>query len=136
MAAYATMEDLTTLGVPAKALASMAAADITRAITAASGVVDSYIGSRYNLPLVRWDASVSAATAKIAAYTLLTTRGYSAGTQDSEQFRLGYTDAIAWCKDVAKGLATPSVVETADSTAETINRQAAPFVLSSERRGW
>lgn len=131
MAAYATQADFASLGLLPKVTATIASADIDAALEAASRVVDSYIGSRYDLPLTNYDKSVTIATCKIAAYDLLSRRGFAAGAADSENVRQRYEDAIGWCKDVAKGLALPSVVATTDQTKPSAyNPQSAPFVRS------
>lgn len=147
MAAYATYADLVAQGLPEKALQAIGVPKVDAALEAASRVVDSYIGSRYDLPLVTWDASVTLATVKIAALNLLQGRGFAAGVQDAETLQRGHDQAITWCRDVARGLATPSVVETTDATKPPVDPQNAPFVrqapqgnatrpTSSSRRGW
>lgn len=148
MAAYATIDDLVSLGLPEKALASIGVAKVDAALEAASRIVDSYIGSRYDLPLITWDAAVTQATVQIAALTLMRNRGFSAGVSDSEQLQKGHDAALTWCRDVARGLATPSITGTTDATKPVpTDPRSSPFVLQapsgeatsagpSSRRGW
>jgi phage gp36-like protein len=130
VAAYATQTDFAALGLASKATASVSSSDVDAALEAASRVVDSYIGSRFDLPLVLWDGSVTQAVVAIATYRILARRGYAAGTPESDVIRQGYEDAIAWCKDVAKGLALPSVTTTTDQSKPPIDPQAQPYVRS------
>jgi len=128
VAAYATQADFASLGLPAKATAGIPSGDIDAALEAASRVVDSYIGSRYDLPLVTFDKSVTMAVCKIAAYELLSRRGFAAGSADSENVQKRYDQAVAWCRDVARGLALPAVTTTTDQTKPPVDPQNAPFV--------
>ena len=130
MAAYATQTDFASLGLPAKATAGMVGTDIDAALEAASRQVDSYIGSRYDLPLVTFDKSVTIAVCKIAAWDLLSRRGFSAGAADGNVVRQRYEDAMVWCKDVARGRALPGV-PTTTSTANIPAPQNAPFVVQA-----
>lgn len=131
MAAYATQADFASLGLPAKATAGIASGDIDTALEAASRQVDSYIGSRYDLPLVSFDQSVTIAVCSIAAYNLLARRGFAAGASDAENVRQRYEDAIGWCKDVARGLALPGVTTTAGAASAAVDPQNAPFVIQA-----
>lgn len=127
---YATIDDLNTYGLPAKVLASVSAADKTAALTAASAVVDSYIGSRVTLPLSAWGVDITEVTAKIAAYTLLNRRGWQPGVGDSDQFRRGYDDAVHWLRDVSKGIASPyGTTQAATATTADATDQSAAFVV-------
>ena len=132
MTAYATLSDFANFGLPAKATAGIASATITAALESASRVVDSYIGTRYDLPLVSFDASVTMAACKIAAYELLATRGFAAGTPDAENVEKRYATAISWCRDVATGKATPSVITVTDQSKPPVDPQNAPFVASNQ----
>lgn len=130
MAAYATQADFASLGLPTKATASIASGDIDAALEAASRYVDSYIGSRYDLPLVTVDKSVTIAVCQIAAYRLLARRGFAAGAADAEVVRQQYEDALGWCKDVAKGLALPGSTTTTDQSKPPVDPQHQPYVRS------
>ncbi len=131
MAAYATQSDFASLGLPAKATTGIVSGDIDAALETASRQVDSYIGSRYDLPLVSFDKSVTMAVCSIAAYNLLSRRGFAAGAADAEIVRQRFEDAIGWCKDVARGLALPGVTTTTDQTKPPVDAQNAPFVVQA-----
>lgn len=131
MAAYATQADFASLGLPSKATAGIASGDLDAALETASRQVDSYIGSRYDLPLVSFDKSVTIAVCSIAAYNLLARRGFAAGAADAENVRQRYEDAIGWCKDVARGLALPGVTTTTGAASAAVDSQNAPFVVQT-----
>jgi phage gp36-like protein len=130
--AYATQADFASLGLPSKATAGVATTDIDAALEAASRVVDSYIGSRYDLPLVTFDKSVTLAVCKIAAYELLSRRGFAAGAADAEGVTRRYEQAIAWCRDVARGLALPGTTTTTDQSKPPVDPQNQPYVLQPQ----
>lgn len=132
MPAYATQADFASLGLPAKATAGVPSSDIDAALEAASRTVDSYIGSRYDLPLLTWDLSVTMATCKVAAYELLSRRGFSAASADSENVVKRYEQAIAWCRDVARGLALPGVTTTTDQSKPPVDPQGQAYVLQPQ----
>lgn len=134
---YATTADLTSLGLPAKALAGIGTPAQEAALEAASRVVDSYVGSRYDLPLVSVGSDIKDAVCTIAAVNLMSVRGFAAGVEDAEVLMTRKKDAMTWLRDVAKGLATPSVIDTTDQTKPPTNPQRAPFTAAiTTPRGW
>ena len=136
MSAYATVEDLKTYGLPAKAITGVSVFDIEAILEAASGVVDSYIGSRFTLPVTVWGVDITKCTAEIAAYMLMKRRGFTPGSSDAEQLRIAYDDSIAWLKDVAKGLATPyGVTQSNESGSVDGSDQGVSFVVSPAQGG-
>ena len=74
-------------------------AGVTRALTAASAIVDSYAGVQYALPLAPAER-LEQLTVDLAVYELRKRRGVV-----SEQERTDYEDAIAFLKDLAAGKA-------------------------------
>ncbi len=132
---YATLADLIRLGVPNAALAGISDPDRDAALLAASGVVDSYVGERFKLPLTRFGDELRRVVCKIAAHDLITTRGLSPGNDSADTLRLGFTDSIAWLKDVSKGLAKPqwpanSDVNDYDPEGESFVSQPTPGTTS------
>ena len=76
-------------------------------LTQASSLIDSYLGSRYTLPLPSAPAVLVQACVDIAIYK------WCADHQGlTEEKRVRYDDAIKWLKDVSKGLATLGPVES------------------------
>lgn len=133
MSAYAVVADLDTFGVKPAAYP----ADITAGVKAthlgiASAMADSYLGKRFALPLTAWGDDLRGAVCRIATYTLLSRRGFDATNTADQLVVKGNDDAIAWLRDVAKGLAEP--VGVVDSTPENV--EAAPLFDGDEAAGW
>lgn len=72
---------------------------VLRAIADASSEMDSYLTSRYRLPLATVPDVLGVTCADIARYLLWK-------DQASEEVRKRYEDARAWLKDLAKGFAS------------------------------
>lgn len=139
---YATRTDLANLGLVAGALANVTTTTQDAALVAASAVADSYLQSRYQLPLLQWGQDLSRAVAIIAAYDLLTSRGYNPQSSADQNVRQRYLDALAWLDSISKGASTPSYVTdsstptgTTDGSTSTETDGAFQMVTSSVR-GW
>ena len=74
---------------------------IARALDDAAALIDGYIGQRFPLPLTPPPAVLKNLSIDIAVYRLATDAGLLA-----EDMRRRYEDAIAFLRDVAKGVAT------------------------------
>lgn len=144
MAQYATTTDLANIGLPAQALASVSTTIQDEHLVNASAKIDSYLRSRYSVPLASpYPDEIVSACCKLAAYSLLVRRGYDPARHDAN-FRLGYEDSVSYLRDLSAGRASLAI--TADSTPTT--REGAPRVLTAghdtvgavgttgELRGW
>lgn len=130
MPAYATRTELVTLSVRAEAISSISDADQDTALLSASELADSYLGSRFDLPLTTWGGDLKRIICDIAAYTLLKIRGWSPESGDAEQYRKSYDDAIKWLNGVAKGDITPTlIVDSSGGENDTGNVQDPALVL-------
>lgn len=124
---YASIADLTTYGLPATALGALSVPQQQAEVDAASARVDSYLRGRYALPLVAWGVEITEATCRIAAFNLLSVRGYNPAAGADENIRERYVDAIEWLERVQSKAAHPAITPAADQSP-TYNQ---PFVLSS-----
>ena len=133
--AYATTSDLIRIGISAAALRNISTADQIMALEAASDLADGYLASRYSLPIVGYQDDLKRAVCCIAAYDLLSTRGFANSGAD-ENVRLRYEDALKWLKEVSQGRINP--VGIVDSGGPFVLGQSiiAADVLSDEPRGW
>lgn len=113
--AYADVADLYRLALRQAALSGILVADQNAALEAASRVADSYLQARYKLPLAAWDDDLRRAVAVIAAYDLLSGRGFAPEGSD-EHVRLRYEDALRWLRDVSTGVVTPVGIVDASPT--------------------
>lgn len=126
MPAYATTADLVTYGMPTTALGQLTTVQQNAALAAASKIVDTYLRGRYALPLVAWGTEITDATCRIAAFNLLSVRGYNSASGADVGLRERYQDALEWLSAVQRRAAHPDVTETA------VNADyAQPVVLSS-----
>lgn len=132
MSQYATLDDLTALGLPAAALSGVDASTRTAALVAASATADSYLGKRFALPLSSWGADLTRAVVAIAAWDLLTRRGFNPASGADAAIGTRNIDAINWLRDVARGLVEP--VNLLDSTPPT--PEGMPLVESDARQAW
>jgi phage gp36-like protein len=113
---YASQTDLAQLGLAGGALQNVTPTIQDAALLAASALADSYLESRFTLPLTSWGKDLSRVVCFIAAYDILTSRGYSPQSPD-DHIRQRYQDALAWLQEVSQGTQTPSHV--ADSSTDT-----------------
>jgi phage gp36-like protein len=133
---YATRDQLPDFGVNAAALLPIPAAVQDAALAAASEVADSYLRSQFVLPLITWGTDLTRAVCMIAAYDLLVGRGYNPEAGADTNIRLRYEDAIAWLKDVARGLAALDATDSSPGGEPGSSTLAGPRVASSSQRGY
>jgi phage gp36-like protein len=86
------------------------ATTLTRALTDADAEIDSYLAARYKTPLASPGEIVKRVAADIARFRLYDDRA-------TTEVRNRYNDAVAWLKDVAKGIVT--LLDAAGSPAES-----------------
>lgn len=117
---YAQPTDLANIGLAPGALQNVTTPVQNAALLMASGIVDASLQSRYILPLTQWGNDLVRATAVIAAYDILTSRGYSPQSPD-DHIRQRYLDALAWLKSVGDGEDTPSyVIDSSTNNSGTL----------------
>lgn len=119
--AYATLQDLFQLGAPESAFRgqsnqdwSFTDAELEAGLEAASGHVDSFLADRFTLPLLVPGTAIKRAVCIVAAYDLLTSRGYNPANQgdDSSQLDKRYKSVEDWLEKVAKGEVKPVVTDS------------------------
>jgi len=130
--AYATRTDLTTHGLSSAALGSISTTAQDAALAAASQVADSYLRARYATPVTGYGTDLTRAVCGIAAWDLLSVRGYDPQRGGDEALRLRAEDALRWLRDVSAGKASLSGVT--ESETESWSEYLGP--VSDEARGW
>ncbi len=133
--AYADRTDLTRLGIAAAALTGVATAAQDAALEAASDVADGYMRGRYALPLTAWGDDLRRAVCAVAAWDLLTVRGFDPNRGGDIAVQERHNSALAWLKDVAAG----RVVVSGGNTTPTATRHARASGARAESqrtRGW
>ncbi len=128
-----TLNEYASLGLAASTFpSSITDAIKTQHLTSASGLLLGYIGKAYTLPLISWGDDLREKTAAVANFTLMRLRGFDPSNPADQLLVKGYDDAIAWAKDVAKGLV--ELADVIDSTAT--ESDLSPLVSSDEQAGW
>jgi phage gp36-like protein len=135
--AYATRADLYRLGIKQAALTNVSTDDQDAALEAASDVADSYLRSRYVLPLTSWGDDLKRAVCGIAAWDLLSTRGIAPNNNGNDATKDKSAAAVAWLKDVSAGRAAISGGNTIPGPARPPRvASGRPSVYSSNQQGW
>jgi len=107
---YAQPSDLANLGLIGGVLASISTATQNAALQAASAVADSQLQGAFILPLTQWSYDLVRAVCIIAAYDLLTSKGYNPATGADPNIRARYADAMSWLDRVSKGQESPAYI--------------------------
>jgi len=136
MADYATLPDLVNLGIAGQAIASITTQARLAAITAASRLADSYLASRFTLPLVAWQQDLTRAVVNITTYDLMSQRGFSPAPGSDENIRLRYEDAIRWLEKVASLMVTPQVTDSSSGATPGASGAGGGDVETSSSRGF
>lgn len=110
--AYATRADLATFGLMASATQPVPDATLDAILESASRELDNYFRARYSLPLLGWDTSIREKTCWIAAYMVMTARGYSQDGGYDQGIEERYKMAVAWAEGVERQRIHPHVQET------------------------
>lgn len=143
--AYATQADLTNVGLPAAALATLSAGQISAVLQAMSDHADAAFRARYGtsaVPLAAWDTTITEAVAKLAAFRLMVIRGMKPGGPDWELFRTGWVDAEAYLDRIQRQQAHPQVTLAGNATAPQQPNLTSTSVIdlsngaTGPNRGW
>jgi len=127
--AYANSTEFAALGLPAVALDGFVG-DVDDHLEAASGQIDSYLRGRYRLPLVApYPQEIVRVTCALAAYSVLSVRGFDPENGADKNVRMRYEDAVSWLNQMAEGKVNLPL--TADSTPTA--HDGGPILRSTNR---
>lgn len=112
MSSYAQVEDLQVFGLPFEALSTLSTDVQQRHLDAASGFVDSYLNSRFVLPLTKWGAEITQKVIEIAQWKMLSKRGFDPDDPGDREIKDCYDQAIIWLDFIRDGTVTPLVVDS------------------------
>lgn len=131
--AYATITDLTRLGINSDALAPISTDSKTDMLVACSALVDDAIatGGRYSPPLTTYPWSITLNVCKLAQFELISVDGYMPDDDDQVMIRKRWEDANAWLEKLANGAAISGAV---DATPDEEDNEVT--VVSETARGW
>jgi phage gp36-like protein len=130
--AYATFPQLYALGVNADALTPVPEKDQMEALEAASRLIDTYLW-KLNPPLAVFTGEISEAAAVMAAYTVMSSRGFDPEHDDSKNLRLRYLDKIRWLESLDGGAKLPGAVGQGGPGGSGM---LGPTVRAAPLRGW
>lgn len=130
--AYASRTDLTAHGLSSAAIGSISTTAQDAALDAASRVADSYLRARYTTPVTGYGVDLTRAVCSIAAWDLLSVRGFDPQRGGDEAVRLRAEDALRWLRDVSAGKAHLAGITESESESwpEVIG------AVSDDSRGW
>jgi phage gp36-like protein len=132
---YASIADLEDVGISKAALRAIEPEKKTAALVKASGLMDEVFRARYVLPFTQVGASVAIRCAHIAAYLLMTGRGFNPEQDSDRLIRLNYEDAQIWLANVRNMKVTLDVTDSSPSPVEG-KPTARARMVSSSSRGW
>ena len=98
--AYADRTDLARHGVSTQVLARIPTGEQDEALDVMSAVADDYLGERFTLPLTAWSRSLRMHVAAMAAYELMSVRGYNVDSSD-KILKMRFDTAVAWLREMA-----------------------------------
>src|SRR3954462_14745847 len=104
---YAVLADLTNYGVGTTAtFGSLSAGVQQKALDAANMVADSYLHSKFRLPLTAWGPDLTEAVVAIARFKLLGQRAFNPEGGSAALLVEAKNDAIRWFEGISKGTIT------------------------------
>lgn len=132
---YATAVDLASMSMlKASELTSVGASKQAAALSERSRWADSFLRSRYKLPLIAWGDDLKGAIVKAADYDLACQLGYNPQAGADVNYRLRFEDAERWLKMVSLGEVTPDLTDSSPGAEPGSARR--PRVYSSTQRGY
>ena len=136
MADYATLPDLVNLGIAGQAIQNITTQARLAAITAASRLADSYLASRFTLPLTAWQQDLTRAVVNIATYDLMSQRGFSPAPGSDENIRLRYEDSIRWLEKITTIGVTPQVTDSSSGATPGSSGSGGGELETASSRGF
>lgn len=143
-AAYATLSDLYALGVPASVISTVSVPTQQAKLDAANAKVESYLNTKFRLPLGSWGADLREASAVIAAYECVVERGFDPEHAGDKVLKDRAEAAIKWLEGISNGDIIPVVTEGPPTVSgksyvrqPVINQVTGSFTTSrATGRGW
>lgn len=127
---YCQPADITTYSVGSRAVQGLSTAQLQGCCDRASAEMDSRgFAARYGLPLVTWDAEVTARCADLAAWYALRIRGESPEPAANRAIQDAAIDARQWLDDVAGRVIHPAIVDAGGA-------ESLPDAVQTPSRGW
>jgi len=103
---FANYDQFEAHGLHAAATSTVSSTKKADALAAATEKASGILAARYDLPIEAWGSDLAEETCKLAAYTILSVRGFNPEGAD-KNVRDRYDDAMKWLTDVANGKVNP-----------------------------
>jgi phage gp36-like protein len=132
--AYCTVSDLS-LAIRADALENIEETVLNDCIASASETIDSYLRSRFALPLTDWGRDITRCCAILSVYDAMIARGLNPANAGDDQLEARYEQQLGWLRDIANNRATPNVTDSS-GTPEDGSSATRATVDTNESRGW
>lgn len=129
---YATPAQFRELGIPASGASGKTDAELDKLLRAATGIANSYLRVSMSLPLVAWSLDLTERVCSLAAWSMLSVRGFNPENPGDAVYRFKYEDAIRWFEKIAGNKARPD--GAIDQTLEADD--GGGYVVSKPRRAW
>ena len=131
--AYADRTDLARHGVSTQVLARIPTGEQDEALDVMSAVADDYLGERFTLPLTAWSRSLRMHVAAMAAYELMSVRGYNVDSSD-KILKMRFDAAVAWLQVCTLGQLTPHATAGAVTDGDDGEPTPGGAAVASARR--
>jgi phage gp36-like protein len=123
---YATAGEFDTWAMPSQAYRGVTTPEKNTSLQYASRIAAGYVGKRKVLPLLTWGEDLKAAVCEIAAFDLMSKRGFPPTAGADQVLRERRDDAVSWLVNVSKGLV--ELVDCLDSSVTPEVDQASPLM--------
>ena len=118
MTAYAVLTDLTTFGLMSSTLSTLDNSTQQAHLDAACDLADSYLGSKFKLPLTAWGKALTQKVCELAAYTAVSIRGFDPEDPGDKTIYIRGQAAIAWFTGITEGDITPVVTDSSGTPGQ------------------
>jgi phage gp36-like protein len=131
-AAYCLVTDLG-LAIRAEALDGLDTFTMQDCIDGAADTIDSYLRSRYALPLRSWGKDIRRCCAILAVYDAMTARGFNPANSGDDQLELRYEKQIQWLRDISNEKASPNVIDASSPASPGTSTERARMQSNIQR---
>jgi phage gp36-like protein len=132
---YAQVSDFSAFGINENAIRGYDPTKVAKALAAASRDIDGYLDTQFTLPLLTWGDDIKRCCCVLAAWDIVSGRGYNPEAGADKNIKDRYDDRLKWLDKVSKGTVIPRVTDS--TPGGTIGRPGArPLMVSSSQRGW
>ena len=131
--AYADQTLLQLVGVSEKSLAKFAPGEVTSALSAGAGWLDTYLAKAgYKTPVITPSAALGRWNAIVTAYDMMVARGYNSQLAGDVELRRRYEEMV----EELRALKGSEGLDLAAIAADAHNVNSPPVIVSNVLRGY